>query len=89
MLSWKDRDRPCPALGSAVDLVREAADREAVRRQHLEVVQLLEMALLPVAASFFAVYANGASHLQASVPVRRTPRSRRNIVASSPCRNRR
>ena len=36
----------------------------------------------PVSAIFFAVYENGASQLHASVPVRRTPRSSRYIVAS-------
>jgi hypothetical protein len=39
-------------------------------------------ALLPVSATFFAVYENGASQLQASVPVRRTPRSSKYMVAS-------
>jgi hypothetical protein len=77
--------------------VREAADDEAVGRQRLEVVQLLEVAIADVApglvalqispgswlsAYLFAVCTNGASQLQASVPVRRTPRSSRYIVAS-------
>ena len=36
----------------------------------------------PVALYFWAVCTKGASQLQASVPVRRTPRSSRYMVAS-------
>jgi hypothetical protein len=65
--------------------------------QHLQVVQLLDVAVanvatglvalpdqrrVPVALYFLAVCTKGASQLQASVPVRRTPRSSRYMVAS-------
>jgi 4-carboxymuconolactone decarboxylase len=93
----EDRHRARPAGRGAADLVREAADGEAVRRQGLQVVQLLEVAVADVAAGLVAFpdqawrrafrrtsgrCTNGASQLQASVPVRRTPRSSRYMVAS-------
>jgi hypothetical protein len=86
----EDRDRTGPAGRGPADLVREAADEEAVRRQRLQVVQLLEMAIPDVATALcpsqisdasrvasylFAVCTKGASQLQASVPVSRRCRS--------------
>src|SRR5450830_343470 len=93
----EDGHGPGPAGRGTADPVRKAADGEAVRGQRLQLVQLLEMAvadvapglvalqiraLLPVSAMRWAVYEKGASQLQASVPVRRTPRSSRYMVAS-------
>ena len=94
----EDRHRAGPAGRGAADLVRETRDEEAARRQHFEVVQLLEVAVADVAPGLVAfpdqrrrrgsrriscaVCTKGASQLQASVPVRRTPRSSRYMVAS-------
>ena len=77
-----------PAGGGLFDLGRETRDREAVGRQNFEIVQLLDMAIADVAAGlvafpdqrgvvgcsiFLAVWTKGASQLQPSIPVTRTP----------------
>jgi hypothetical protein len=84
---------------SAADLDREAAHREPVWRQGFEVVQLFEVAIADLAARlvplpdqpgiaaggrFSRLCTKGASQLQPSVPVSRTPRSSRYSVASRP-----
>ncbi len=50
----EDRHRARPAGRGAADLVRKAADDEAVGRQRFEVVQLLEVAVADVAAGLVA-----------------------------------
>src|SRR5215470_863384 len=45
-----DRHGPRPAGGSGLDLDGEAGNREAVRRQRLQVVQFLDMAVADLAA---------------------------------------
>src|SRR5258706_6962879 len=54
LLALEDGDGAGPAGRSAADLDREAADREAVARQRLEVVQLLEVAVADLAAGLVA-----------------------------------
>src|SRR4051812_7049660 len=50
----EDGDGAGPACGRTADLVREAADREAVAGQGLKVVQLLEVAIADVAPGLVA-----------------------------------
>src|SRR5206468_10612385 len=50
----EDRDRSCPACGTAFHLHREARDRESAWRQCFEVVQFFEMAVADVAAGLVA-----------------------------------
>src|SRR5436190_23580736 len=86
-----------PAGRGAADLDREATHHKPVGRERFEIVQLFEVAIAdlapglvtsqirpgsPVAAYFSLVWTKGASQLQPSVPVSRTPRSRRYRVAS-------
>src|SRR5689334_4142848 len=43
-----DRDRPGPACGSALDLYRKTRHHEAGRRQLLEIMQFLDVAIADV-----------------------------------------
>src|SRR5271166_83312 len=50
-----DRHRPRPAGGGALDLGREARDHESGRRQRLEIVQLLDVAVADAPAGLVAL----------------------------------
>src|SRR5262245_18475698 len=55
MLRIHDRDGARPAGGGAADLDGETGDREAVARQRLEIVQLLEVAVPDLAPGLVAL----------------------------------
>src|SRR5665213_1160376 len=52
-------DSPGPAAGSGADLHREAAHHETLRRQHFEIVQLLDVAIADLAAGTVALPDDG------------------------------
>src|SRR5260370_18777343 len=52
---FDDRHRPRPARGGALDLHRKARDREARRRQRVEMAQFFQMAIADVTSPFVAL----------------------------------